>query len=114
MSSPGLQGLRPWMIQRISAVFIAVFTLYIIVILLTDSPLNANDWSAWVAIPYNNISIGIFLIAVLWHAWIGVRDIVLDYVPNVVGRLLVLTLVACTIIGSGLWGFKALFMVVTK
>jgi len=114
MSSPGLQGLRPWIIQRVSAVFIAVFILYLCLVLVINNPLNESDWSTWVATPYNNILLGLFLIAVLWHAWIGVRDIVLDYVPNVVGRLVVLTLVACTLTGSGLWGFKALFMVFFK
>lgn len=114
MSSPGLQGLRPWIIQRVSAVFIGIFLFYISVVFIFNNPLNASDWATWVAIPYNNIFIGLFLVAVLWHAWIGVRDIILDYVPNVVGRLLVLTLLGCTLMGSGLWGFKALLMVFIK
>ena len=114
MSSPGLQGLRPWVIQRISAAYIVVYIIYLVSLFLVNSPLSSNGWAHWVAIPYNNIAIGLFLIAVLWHAWIGVRDIVLDYVPNVVLRLVVLTLVGSIIIGSGLWGFKALFMVATQ
>ncbi|VAW69165.1 hypothetical protein MNBD_GAMMA10-3329 [hydrothermal vent metagenome] len=114
MSSPGLQGLRPWMIQRVSAVYIGFYIVYLVVLFAIDSPLNANDWAHWVATPYNSIAIALFLIAVLWHAWIGVRDIVLDYVPNVVARLLVLTLTGGVIIGSGLWGMKALFMLTTQ
>lgn len=114
MSSPGLQGLRPWIIQRVSAVYIALYVIYLFFILMTSNPLNPEDWVAWVANPVNNILIGLFLIATLWHAWIGIRDIVLDYVPNVVGRLLVLTVIVCIIVGSGLWGFKALFMVAIK
>lgn len=111
MSSPGLQGLRPWLIQRVSAVYMALFLIYLLSLMLLDRPLVASEWVNWVATPYNNIALGLFLIAVLWHAWIGIRDIVLDYVPNVVGRLFVLTIFACIILGSGLWGFKALFMV---
>ncbi len=111
MSAPGLQGLRPWIIQRITAVYIALYILYFSFLVLFSSPVNESDWSAWVALPYNNIALGLFLLAVLWHAWIGVRDIVLDYVPNVVGRMVVLTGVACVLLGSGLWGLKALFMV---
>ena len=114
MSAPGLQGLRPWIIQRVSAVFIGVFFLYVFLVVITNNPFNASDWAIWVATPFNNIFIGLTLIAILWHAWIGIRDIVLDYVPNVVGRLLVLTLVGSTLAGSGLWGFKALFMVLIK
>lgn len=114
MSSPGLQGLRPWIIQRVSAVYITLYIFYFTLLIFIDNPVNAQAWSSWVATPFNNIALGLFLIAVLWHAWIGVRDIVLDYVPNVVSRLVVLTIVACVILGSGLWGFKALFMVAIK
>ncbi len=114
MSSPGLQGLRPWIIQRISAAFIALFILYIVLTLFISNPLNENDWALWVAIPYNNIFIGLTLTALLWHVWIGVRDIILDYIPNVVGRLFTLTVVASVLLGSGLWAFKALLMVLIK
>ena len=114
MSSPGLQGLRPWIIQRVSAVYIAVYVLYFVALLFLNNPVNAEQWANWAAAPFNNIALGLFLIAMLWHAWIGVRDIVLDYVPNVVGRLTVLTVVGCVILGSTLWGLKALFMVAIK
>ena len=114
MSSPGLQGLRPWIIQRVSAVYIALYVIYFTLVVFINNPVNSADWALWVALPFNNFALGLFLIAALWHAWIGVRDIVLDYIPNVVSRLVVLSLVGCVIIGSGLWGFKALFMVAIK
>jgi len=113
MSAPGLQGLRPWIIQRISAAYITVFIIYFGISLLAVNPLaNADVWSQWVAYPGNNIGIGLFLIALLWHAWIGIRDVVLDYVPNVVSRILVLTLVASVVVGSAIWGLKILFLIV--
>jgi succinate dehydrogenase membrane anchor subunit len=112
MSAPGIQGLRPWVIQRISAVVIAVFVIYFAAILLFDNPLTESGWSVWVAQPVNNIGLSLFLLAVLWHAWIGIRDIVLDYIHNVVIRMLALTLVVAVLLGSGFWGVKTLFLVV--
>lgn len=113
MSAPGLQGLRPWIIQRISAAYIAVFVIYFAASLLIARPLSGYEaWTHWVAYPGNNLALGLFLIALLWHAWIGIRDVVLDYVPNVVSRMLVLTLVATVIFGSGLWGLRTLFTIV--
>jgi succinate dehydrogenase / fumarate reductase membrane anchor subunit len=113
MSAPGLQGLRPWIIQRITAAYIAVFVIYFVASLMLANPLvNADVWSQWVAYPGNNVSLGLFWIALLWHAWIGIRDVVLDYVHNVVSRMLVLTLVASVIVGSGLWGIRTLFLIV--
>lgn len=114
MSAPGLQGLRPWIMQRISAVYIALSLGYFAVVLLLAEAFSAVAWLAWVAIPYNNIALGLFLVAVLWHAWIGVRDVVLDYLPNVMARILALSLVGLVLLGSALWGLKALFMVAVK
>ncbi len=114
MSSPGLQGLRPWIIQRISAAFIALFVLYIVLTFFVSNPLNENDWALWVAIPYNTLFISLTMTALLWHAWIGVRDIILDYIPNVVGRLFALTIVGSILLGSGLWALKVLLMVLIK
>jgi len=114
MSAPGLQGLRPWIMQRISAVYIALSLIYFALCLLLADSFSASGWVTWVAIPYNNIALGLFLVAVLWHAWIGVRDVVLDYLPNVMARILALSLVGLVLLGSALWGLKALFMVAIK
>ena len=111
MSAPGLQGLRPWIIQRISAVFIAVYIIYFALSVFLANPLSAEHWATWVAWPANNIAMGLFIVALLWHAWIGIRDVVLDYIPSVVTRMLVLTVVASVLMGSGFWGVRALFFV---
>ena len=55
---------------------------------------------------------GLFLLALLWHTWIGIRDVILDYVPNVVSRMMVYTIVASVLVGSGLWGIRTLFLIV--
>ena len=108
MSAPGLQGLRPWIIQRISAVYITLFIIYFSIALITISPLSAKSWINWVAAPLNNIALGLFFIALLWHTWVGIRDVILDYVFNVVVRMLALTLVSSVLVGSGFWAFRAL------
>ena len=72
MSAPGLQGLRPWIIQRISAAYIALYVIYFVISLFMVNPFaNAEVWSKWVAYPGNNIATGLMVIALLWHAWIG-------------------------------------------
>ena len=55
MSAPGLQGLRPWIVQRISAVFIAVFILYFIIAITQFDQFDFEHWHGWLAWPGNNI-----------------------------------------------------------
>ena len=114
MSAPGIQGLRPWVIQRISAVVIALSLIYFSLTLLIANPMTESSWPQWLANPINNITMALFLVATLWHAWIGIRDIVLDYVHNVVVRLLVLTSVASLILGCAFWGVRVLYRVVAS
>ena len=110
MSAAGLQGLRPWIIQRISAVLIALFILYFIVSISLLESFDYAHWHAWMAWPAHNIAMGLFIIAVLWHAWIGIRDVILDYVQSVVLRMLLFSLVMSVLLGSSLWGLRALFI----
>jgi len=113
MSAAGLQGLRPWLVQRISAAYIALFLVYLVMTTFSINLFSAANWRGWVAWPGHNIAMGLFIISILWHAWIGVRDVILDYVGNVFSRLLLLTLVALVLLGSGLWGIRALILVMS-
>lgn len=111
MSAPGLQGLRPWIIQRITAFYIALCLVYFGFSFFPYETLSAEEWRNWVYSPLNTILLGLFLIALLWHAWVGIRDVILDYFPNVIIRLFILSLMAGVLLGSFLWGLKALLLV---
>lgn len=110
MSAPGLQGLRPWIVQRISAAFITVYVVYFVYAILQFETFDYVHWHNWLAWPGNNIAMALFIVAVLWHAWIGIRDVILDYVPPVVLRMVLYTLMMSMLVGSGLWGLRALFL----
>ena len=111
MSSRTSSGLRAWMIQRISAVYLAGFLIFVFLYLLFYPLHSYIAWRDWVAHPVVNISIGLFFIALLLHAWIGMRDVVLDYVKPFVLRLLVLIGVAMTLIAMGVWVARTLVLV---
>lgn len=114
MSLYVLEGLRPWVIQRVSAVYIALFTLYLLYCGITAGEMAFEPWRAWLFNPFNSVGMGLFIIAVLFHAWIGVRDVILDYVHNIMLRILVLALVMGVLAGSGLWAFRILLLSVVS
>ena len=108
-----LQGLRPWLIQRISALYIALFIIYAGVELVCLQDVSYQLWRDWLFHPVNTIVVGLFVIALLLHAWIGMRDVILDYVHNTVVRMLAFILVMAVLIGSALWCTKILLMSVS-
>ena len=108
-----LHGLRPWLIQRVSAVYIALFVIYAMVTLAGAGDVGYLQWRDWLFHPANTIAVGLFVIALLLHAWVGMRDIILDYLHNTLVRMLAFTLVIVVLISSGLWAAKVLLLTVT-
>ena len=110
MSSYALKGLSPWLLQRISAVFISAFMLYVLVCLLSSSFISYANWLNWLYSPINTIFVGVFSVALLFHAWIGVRDIILDYIHHFVLRIFFLISIVSVLFASGFWITKILLL----
>ncbi len=110
MSLHVLEGLRPWVIQRVSAVYIVFFLLYVCYGLFVADVLAYEAWTSWLYTPFNTLATGIFAIALLFHAWIGMRDVVLDYIHNTLLRIFILAMLVGILLGCGLWLFKILLL----
>jgi succinate dehydrogenase / fumarate reductase membrane anchor subunit len=105
-----LKGLSPWVIQRISSVFVALFILYAFVSLFSATIFSYQAWMVWLFCPLNIILVALFAIALLFHSWIGLRDVVLDYIHHFMLRILFLTMIAGTLMSCGIWVAKILLL----
>lgn len=101
-------GVMAWAIQRVTAVYLAFFLSYLLFHFIFDAPADYLELRAWVARPLVSISLVLFVPLLLAHAWVGFRDVLLDYVKIVGLRVVLLALVAFLFVGSGLWAFKAI------
>ena len=110
MSLYVLEGLRPWVIQRVSAVYIVLFIVYALYCFFSADAIAFQPWRDWLYNPFNTTVVAIFIIALLFHAWIGMRDVVLDYVHNIMLRIFILGIFLGILIGSGLWAFRILLL----
>ncbi|MGH8711892.1 MAG: succinate dehydrogenase, hydrophobic membrane anchor protein [Burkholderiales bacterium] len=73
-------GLRDWLIQRVSAVVMVVYTLLVIAILLAQSPLQYDEWKTLFSHQWMRLASLLFLLSLFIHAWIGMHDILIDYI----------------------------------
>ncbi len=103
-------GLKAWVVQRITAVYLAVFTVYLVLHLVYAAPVDYSAWRAWVARPAVSVGFLLFVPALLAHAWVGIRDVLIDYVKRIGARVFLLALVAFAFIACGLWALQALFL----
>ena len=103
-------GLKAWAIQRGTALYLAAFFVFVLAKLGADPLPDYAAWRAWVADPVVSLAGLVFFAALLIHAWIGVRDILMDYVSHAGARVAALALVALVLVGSGLWAVQILFL----
>lgn len=92
-------GLKDWLLQRITAVIMVIFTL----ILLVSFLLGDATYDGWAGLFSNQIMKLITFLAILsllYHAWVGVRDIWMDYIKPVGVRLTLQVLTALWLIAS--------------
>jgi succinate dehydrogenase / fumarate reductase membrane anchor subunit len=98
------------MLQRISAVYLGIFLVYFVARVLLGQPLTAPAWHAWITHPVMRMASAGFILAVLTHAWVGMRSIILDYITPIGLRLVLLTLVGLVLGGCGLWALQVLMV----
>lgn len=103
-----VQGLRAWGLQRISSLYLLGFILFVGGFFLVDPPLGYQQWRQWVARPGVSVGTALFFIMLLVHAWVGIRDVIMDYAHNLVLRVVLLGVVAFGLIACGAWAARVL------
>lgn len=106
------KGMRPWVLQRFSAVYIALYCLAMMIFLLADLPDDFLAWRGLFSHPVMNIATLLFLFGLLAHAWVGVRDILVDYVHSMPVRLILISGLSMLQICLAIWVSMLMFSVV--
>ena len=96
-------GLKAWLVQRLSAVYMVLYLLVAIFYLAGSPPHGYSEWKAFIATPAASVATLLLFAMVLLHAWVGVRDVVMDYVHPCALRLTALVLVAGALVAMGVW-----------
>lgn len=108
-----LDGLRAWTLQRASALYLLVFGIVLALRMLAAPPGNHVAWVALWAEPAMATGALLAFASVCLHAWIGARDVILDYVRPAAARPIALGLVAAVLLFTGLRLAQALLAVAT-
>lgn len=87
------QGLRDWVIQRISAIVIGLYSLGILFYLGFHPDITYNDWHFLFTHLWVKVMTILFLVALMFHAWVGMWTVFTDYVKSSALRFWINTLV---------------------
>ncbi|MBL8481590.1 MAG: succinate dehydrogenase, hydrophobic membrane anchor protein [Rhodocyclaceae bacterium] len=102
-------GLKDWLGQRITAVVMALYTLLFAVQALGLPEMNYANWRAMFAGGFMRFATFLFFACLFYHAWVGVRDIYMDYVKPAGIRLALHAITALLLIGYLGWAAQALW-----
>ena len=102
-------GLRDWLIQRVTAALMAAYSVALAGYLLLQPRLDYDVWTGlFSGQPMRTFTL-LFLLSVFYHAWIGVRDIVMDYVKPASVRLAIHVLVILVSLLYAIWAVQILW-----
>ena len=80
-------GLRDWLLQRLTAIVMAAYTAVLLGVALWHGGIDHALWTALFANGAFRLASFLFMAALVCHAWVGMRNIYMDYVKPVGLRL---------------------------
>jgi succinate dehydrogenase / fumarate reductase membrane anchor subunit len=103
-------GLRAWVLQRVTAIYLLLFFPYLILTFAGSPPPDHDALIAWLTSPGVGVGLLLFVLSLLIHAWVGVRDVLIDYVRPPGARLTLLVLLGLALAACGLWALEIVLL----
>ncbi len=105
-------GLGAWLVQRVSAIYVAGFSIFLAAYFAAGAPANFIEWHNFIGSPLMSVLTGLFFGSLLLHAWVGIRDIFIDYIKPTALKVTLLSLLALGLISCAIWVIRILLVVV--
>ena len=103
-----MSGLHAWTLQRLTAICMLVFCVVVLLGFTVRRPHSFTEWHAWVASPLILLATELFFVALSLHTWVGLRDVIMDYVRPLALRICLFSLFAIEGVAIVLWVFLIL------
>ena len=102
-------GLRDWLSQRVTAVLMALFTIVLLVQVIFGGPLGYDRWARIFSAQWMKVLTFVVIVSLLYHVWVGMRDVWMDYVKPVAVRLVLQVFTIVWLVGCAGWAIQVLW-----
>jgi len=103
-------GLRDWLAQRVTAALMALFTLLVLLqMIFSRGPMGYEKWAGIFSPQWMKALTFVVIVALLYHAWVGMRDIWMDYIKPVGLRLALQVFSIVWLVACAGWAIEALW-----
>jgi succinate dehydrogenase / fumarate reductase, membrane anchor subunit len=96
-------GWQDWLVQRVTAVIMVLFSVVIIGFFVLKGGTTFAEWKDLFRAPLFRILALLFFLSVYYHAWIGIKDVLMDYVKPTGMRLTIQVAVLLFLLGCSIW-----------
>ena len=105
-------GLRDWLAQRVTAALMALFTLVVLAqLIFSKGPVGYDQWAGIFATQWMKALTFAIILALLYHVWVGMRDIWMDYIKPVGIRLSLQVFSIVWLVACAGWAIQVLWRV---
>jgi succinate dehydrogenase / fumarate reductase membrane anchor subunit len=105
-------GLRDWLAQRVTAIVMAIYTVILLVMFFGGKNFSYEGWAGMFSHQWFKIATFVVFLSLLYHAWVGVRNILMDYVTKSIAVRLVLEVATILwLIGCGSYAAQIIWRV---
>ncbi len=103
-------GLRDWLAQRVTACLMALFTFLVLAqVIFSKGPVDYNKWAGIFSAQWMKVLTFTIIVALLYHVWVGMRDIWMDYIKPVALRLSLQVFSIVWLVGCAGWAIQVLW-----
>jgi succinate dehydrogenase / fumarate reductase membrane anchor subunit len=102
-------GLKDWLIQRVSAIYFAIYALFLFGFILKHPQLQFNQWHDLFHNMSFQIATVLALFMLLLHAWIGIWTVTTDYLKCFLIRISVQLMVFFVLLLQFVWGLMIIW-----
>ena len=103
-------GTRDWLAQRVTAFLMALFTLLLLAqVIFTKGSMGYEQWAGLFSAQWMKVLTFSVIVALLYHVWVGMRDIWMDYIKPDGLRLVLMIATAAALVGYAGWAVQILW-----
>ncbi|MDN0121202.1 succinate dehydrogenase membrane anchor subunit [Yersinia frederiksenii] len=103
-SALGRNGVHDWLLLRASAIVITLYVLYILGFVIIVPDITYEIWRGFFASHITKVFTLLTLLSILAHAWIGLWQVLTDYIKPLALRLVLQLAVVITLLVYLLYG----------
>ncbi len=105
-------GMRDWLSQRITAALMALFTVLLLAqVIFSKGPIGYDEWAGIFSAQWMKVLTFTVIIALLYHVWVGMRDVLMDYVKPVWLKLSLEVFTIVWLLACAGWAIQVLWRV---